>query len=201
MAITTGPISAQQHLAKLQADPAWVATRQEKERKGLERVEQWRREQKPLLDDLAAIGVVVDSAWRLHGIQNPDERIFPILLDHLTRPYSPRVVEGIARAFAVKSARPIVWDALVTMLKSHALADAAVEGVMAAISELAQPRDLQTLIDLLADRSLGSPRIFLVANLMRSKKPEARTALLRLQDDPDLAREITARLAGRGSTR
>jgi hypothetical protein len=71
----------------------------------------------------------------------------------------------------------------------------AVEGVMAAISDIAQPSDLHTLIDLLSDPLLGPNRIYLVSNLMRSKKPEARSALLRKQSDPDLNREITFRLS------
>lgn len=160
-----------------------------------------RLEQQPLLKDLAAVGVTVDSVGRLSSFSDPDERIYPVLLDHLSRPYSPHLLEWIGRAFGRKSARPIVWDTLVKLLKSHNLEKSAAEGVMVAISDMAQPRDLSTLIDLLSDRSLGSPRIFLVANLMRSKKPEARATLLHLQDDPDLTREITARLAGRGSTR
>lgn len=64
-----------------------------------------------------------------------------------------------------------------------------------AISDMAQPGDLHTLTDLLSDPSLGTSRIFLVSNLMRSKRPEARTALLRNQADPDLTEEITARLS------
>jgi hypothetical protein len=66
---------------------------------------------------------------------------------------------------------------------------------MVSISDMAQPRDLSTLIDLLDDRSIGTSRIFLISSLMRSKKPEARAALLRNQDDPDLANEIEARLS------
>jgi len=70
---------------------------------------------------------------------------------------------------------------------------------MVAISDMAQPSDLGTLIDLISDQSLGVGRIFLVQNLVRSKKPEARATLLQLQDDPDIAKEITARLSRRPS--
>jgi hypothetical protein len=129
---------------------------------------------------------------------DPGERIYPVLLDHLTRPDNPPwLLEWIGRAFGRKSARPIVWDTLVKLIKSHSLEKSAAEGVMVAISDMAQPRDLPTVIDLLTDRTLGTSRIFLVSNLMRSKKPEARAALLQHQDDPDLTKEITARLAKR----
>jgi len=127
---------------------------------------------------------------------SPDEGVYPVLLDHLTRSDTPPWLLGwIGRAFGHKSARPIVWAALVTLIKSHTLEKSAVEGVMVSISDMAQPRDLSTLIDLLDDRSIGTSRIFLISNLMRSKKPEARAALLRNQDDPDLANEIEARLS------
>jgi hypothetical protein len=169
--------------------------RKAKEAEQAKRVEQRRQEMRPLLDDLAAVGVAVDRPSRLLEIPDPGERIYPVLLDHLTRPYNPWLLEWIGRAFGRKSARPIVWDTLVKLIKSRSLEKSAAEGVMVAISDMAQPRDLSTLIDLLSDRSLGTSRIFLVSNLMRSKNPEARAALLQHQDDPDLTKEIAARLA------
>jgi len=86
-------------------------------------------------------------------------------------------------------------NTLVSLIKTHALEVSAAEGVMAAISEMAQPGDADTLIELLSDRSLGPSRVYLVSNLMRSKKQEARFALMRHQIDPDLTKEITARLS------
>ena len=188
-------MTAQEAIAKCEADPTYRAMRADKDRQIAEREEQYRREVKPLLDDLATIGVVVESVPDLCCIPAPDERVFPILMEHLKRPYSAAMLEWIGRACGAKNARPIVWDTLVSMLKTHSLEERAADGVMVSISEIAQPRDLQTLIDLLSDRSLGGRRIFLVENLMRSRKPEARDTLLRLQDDPDLTKEITDRLA------
>jgi hypothetical protein len=178
-------------------DPVFQEMRRAKAAAHAKAVEQLAREMRPLLDDLAAVGVIVDRPSRLLTIPDPDERIYPILFDHLMRPYDPFLLEWIGRAFGRKSARPIVWSKLVKLIKSHNLHERAVEGVMVAISEIAQPKDLETLIDLLSDRSIGPARIFLVRNLMRSKKPEARAALLRNQDDPDLAKEIKSRLRQR----
>lgn len=188
-------ITAAEHFAILAVDPAYQEMRKAREAAHTKMVEQRAREMQPLLDDLAAAGVTVDRPSRLLEIPDPGERIYPVLLDHLTRPYNPWLLEWIGRAFGRKAARPIVWDTLVHLIKTHSLERSAAEGVMVAISEMAQPRDLPTLIDLLSDRSIGTSRIFLVSNLMRSKKPEARDTLLRHQDDPDLAQEIAARLA------
>lgn len=194
MATKRGPMTAKKHAAQLAADPAFQAMRREQAERQAKLIAQRAQEMRPLLGDLAAVGVVVD--WPSRLLEEPDqsERIYPVLLDHLTRPYNPWLLEWVGRAFGRKSARPVVWDNLVALIKSHSLEKAAVEGVMVAISDMAHPRDLATLINLLSDRSIGTNRIFLVSNLMRSKKPEARAALLRNQDDPDLAKEIAARL-------
>lgn len=166
-----------------------------KEKEHAARVEQSRRERQPVLDDLATIGVQVNSLQDLLSLSYPDERIYPILFAHLRRPYSPHLLEWIGRSFGSKPARPFVWNNLIAMLRAHELSGGALEGVMVAISDIAKPRDLSTLIELISDRALGTGRIFLVANLMRSKKPEARATLLQLQDDPDLTTEITYRLS------
>lgn len=157
--------------------------------------EQRAREQLPLIEQLATVDVIVDWVGRLLDMPNPDERIYPILLDHLGRPYSPWLLEWIGRAFGRRSARPIAWDTLISLIRNHTLKGEAVEGLMAAISVMAHPDDVGTLIDLLSDPSLGSSRVFLIGNLMRSKRQEARIALLRHQLDPDLTEEITRRLS------
>lgn len=189
-------ITAQEHEAILADDPAYIAMREASDAEHARLVEQRAQDMRPLLDDLAAVGALVDRPSRLLEGPNPDKAIYPVLLDHLTRPDTPTwLLEWIGRVFGRKSARPIVWDTLVDLIKSHSLEKSAVEGVMVAISDMAQPRDLATLIDLLGDRSIAAGRIYLVSSLMRSKKPEARAALLRNQDDPELAKEIEARLS------
>ena len=166
-----------------------------KDREFSDMAEQRKREQQPLLKELATADVIVDWVGELLRIPSLDARVYAVLLDHITKPYSPSLLEWIGRAFGHRSDRPIVWDALINLLKDYSLDGKAVEGVMAAISDIARPSDLHTLIDLLSDPLLGPSRIYLVSNLMRSKKPHARSALLRKQSDPDLNREITFRLS------
>ena len=190
-----GGMTLQEARAQMDQDPAYQAVRSARDAELAAIAEQRSREQQPLLADLAAAGVMVDWVGQLSDVPDPDKGIYPVLLDHLTRPYSPWLLEWIGRAFGRKTARPIVWDTLVGLIKAHSLEPRAVDGVMVAISDMAQPRDLGTLIDLLSDASVGSSRIYLVSNLMRSKRPEARAALMRHRGDPDLTKEITARLA------
>lgn len=181
------------------ADPAYQAMRRARDSEFAEIAALRKREQQPLLSDLSAAGIVVSSVCELRSLPDPDARMYPILLDHLTKPNPPWLLEWIGRAFGRKTARPLVWDSLVHLIKARALEERASIGVMAAISDMAQPRDLDVLIDLLSDQSIGPSRIFLVSNLMRSKKLAARAALLQLQDDPELTHEIKARLAHRRS--
>ncbi|WP_326524978.1 hypothetical protein [Sphingomonas sp.] len=192
-----GGMTAGELLAQLATDPEYQAVHEAKDREFAEIAEQRRKEQQPLLNDLSAAGVTVDSVHHLLQMQNLNERIYRVLLEHITKPYTPWLLEWIGRAFGHKTARPIIWDRLLGLIKSHVLEDRAVQGAMAAISDLARPKDLGSLIDLLSDTSLGSSRLFLVRNLMRSKRPEARSALIRFQADPDLTREITSRLRRR----
>lgn len=190
-----GGMSAGELLALQADDPIYQVVRTVRDRELAVIAEKRAEEQQPLLKDLAAIGVHVEWVGRLCTIPEPDERIYAVLLDHLKRAYSPWLLDWIGRAFGRKTARPIVWEALVDLVKAHVLHKAAVGGVIVAISDMAEPCDVPTLIELLSDRAVGPSRIFLVRNLMRSKQPVARTALLQHQEDPDLAKEISIRLA------
>lgn len=190
-----GSMTLEELQLQLADDPEYQAMRAAKDREFSDMAEQRKREQQPLLKELATAGVIVDWVGELLRIPSLDARVYAVLLDHITKPYSPSLLEWIGRAFGHRSDRPIVWDALINLLKDYSLDGKAVEGVMAAISDIARPSDLHTLIDLLSDPLLGPSRIYLVSNLMRSKKPEARSALLRKQSDPDLNREITFRLS------
>jgi hypothetical protein len=189
-----GGMTAGELLAQQAADPHYHAAHRAKDRKLAEIVERRRREQRALLDDLAAAGVVVDWVGRLLELPSPDQRTYPVLLDHITKPYSPWLSEWIGRAFGQKAARPLVWDLLVHRLEAGVLPEHAAQGVFAAISTMARPGDLHTLIELLSNPQLGPGRIYLIGNLMRSKRKEARDALVQCQGDPDLAKEISARL-------
>lgn len=177
------------------ADPAYQAMRRARDGELAEIAELRKREQEPLLNDLSAAGIVVSSVSELCSLSDPAACIYPILLDHLTKPNPPWLLEWIGRAFGRKTARSLVWDTLINLVKAHTLEERATVGVMAAISDMARPRDIEVLIDLLSDHSIGPSRVFLVSNLMRSKRPVARAALLRNRNDPHLTIEIKARLA------
>lgn len=189
-----GPITAAEALRQLEADPEWCVRRDAKEAEKAERTRHLTLEQMELLRDLQEAGSEVRSVWDLVNTATPYPKALPVLVDHLIRPYSDRTREGIARALAVKDARPLAWDIMVGLIQSGSLPKEVADGVMIAISAMARPADLSVLIGMLADKRIGSSRIFLVRKLMRSKRPEARQALMNSRADPDLRKEVVARL-------
>ncbi len=189
-----GGMTLAEHTKLCEADPDWIARRDANEQKRVLAGEESHRQQAPLLQDLESVGIIIFCVWDLVNTAKPYPSAWPILLAHLSRPYEDRIRERIARSLAVKDARAIVWDRLVELMYSEPPQSGAKAGMMVAISAMACPSDLKAIIDLISDPSIGSCRLFLVSNLMRSKKPEARQVLLALRDDPDLRLEINPRL-------
>lgn len=190
-----GPISAGELMDQLKADPEWVARAQDRERHRIVLEAEIRREEASLVDDLARRGISVSSVWDLVNSRDRYPAAIPVLLSHLSRTYRVEIKEGIARALGVKDARADAWEPILRMLDRETEPRVR-DGLFVAISGMAGPTDVPKLISLLSERALGPSRIFLVRNLMRSKRSEARAALIAMEDDPDLTNEIRSRLRG-----
>ena len=102
-------MSAAELMSRLQSDPDWVRENAEREATHKATVEQRREEmrpeQTPLLADLAAAGVKVDSLWDLVNAKWPYPAAIPVLAAHLQRVRHPVLREGIGRALTVPEAR------------------------------------------------------------------------------------------------
>ena len=196
MTKTDGLATVSDLIAQMNADPEWVAKRAEEQRLRAEQIERLRQEQAPLVAALAEVGIKVRSVWDLVKTSSPDPNAFPILLEHIGRPYSSKIIEGIARSLAVRSARTVAWEPMLKLARSlpDDWDEYTRDSLFVAISAMARPDDLPVLISLISDVGMGSHRLFFVRNLMRSKRAEARETLLRLKGDPDLRKEIAARL-------
>jgi hypothetical protein len=92
------------------ADPAYQAMRRARDSELAEIAELRKREQQPLLNDLSTAGIVVSSVSELCSLSDPDACMHPILLDHLTKPNPPWLLEWIRRAFGRKTARSLEPD-------------------------------------------------------------------------------------------
>jgi hypothetical protein len=96
-------------ISRLQRDPEWVrenVKREAEHQAAVERRrEELRPEQTPLVAELSAIGIKVDSVWDLVNAKWPYPAAIPVLCAYLQRVGHPLLREGIARALTVPEGR------------------------------------------------------------------------------------------------
>lgn len=80
-------------------------------------------EETPLREDLHRLGYPVKWVWDFVNTAQSYPDAIPILIDHLQRPYSDIVREGIGRALAVREARGLAGDAIIAVLRESGLGD------------------------------------------------------------------------------
>jgi hypothetical protein len=158
---------------------------------------QLRTEQEPLLADLRAIGMDVNSVWDLVNTSDRYTKAIPVLLEHLVRNYSDRTKEGIARALAVPDAKD-AWSVIAAEYRrapqgeENGIRLEAKSGLAAALSAAATDDVIEQLASLAKDRSNGDSRLLLLSALRKSKTAAARNALEELAGDPALQKEIAS---------
>ena len=116
MARRRGMIGADELMAELQANPEWVAQNAAREAKLADAEARFRIEEEPIIADLAKAGFAVGSVWDFVNTNDSYVAAFPVLLDHLRRPYHERIREGIIRALTVKEARGVAGHAILEEL-------------------------------------------------------------------------------------
>jgi len=188
------PVTAGDLVDKLRSDPELVARAKERDRVLQDRTVKHCAEEAPLLAELREVGENLESVWDLVNTRRRYERAVPVLLNHLLKPYSERIREGIARALAVSDAR-YAWPVLVEeycRLSDRKPRNEVKDGLAVALSATATEAVIDALIALAKDRSHGDSRLLLLRALKRSKNPAAKQALDELASDPDLAKEIAS---------
>lgn len=166
----------------------------------------YRAAARPIIEDLASIGIVVDSEWDFVTRPERYDAALPVLMKHFHRDYPGFVREGLARSFGRPWARNMAWEQILAAYLSEPnkaqiappgdswAPSGLKEGMAVALSEMAHRSDIDVLIRLTSDPANGPSRIFFVKNLSRSKTPEAFDTLMRLSTDQDLSREIAFRM-------
>ena len=189
--------SAGDLMQELQSDSEFVARRREREAVRDELEQRLRREERPLIADLARAGVKVESVWDLVNTAKPYPEAIATLTAHLNRDYSDRIQEGIARALTVKEARrPDVGAALIAGFRaSRDVTTLGAKWALAnALCVVAGEDALETVAALALDRAHGESRRPLVALLGNFDDPRARSALAHLVNDPEVSDEAHAAL-------
>lgn len=176
-------VTAAELIARLNADRHYVSKRKEQEKALLEEQAAFEAAEAPVVAELRAIGVGVNSAWDIVNRKESFPQAMPVLRKHLELDYPPKVREGIARAMSDSAARQY-WRDLVQLFKREA--DKHVKDAIAvALCGAAGPEHYDELISLILDPASGSSRILLTWALERRIPAElAEPILVELAKDP-----------------
>lgn len=149
--------TAAELMAELQSDPDWVAQNDQREAKRAAAEAQFRAEEKPIIVDLARVGLEVGSVWDLVNSNTSYPEAIVVLLDHLRHPYHPRIRNGIIRALTVQEARGVAGQNILRELDQEkdpenrwALANA--------LTVVADRKDMTQIGELANDPACGDVR-------------------------------------------
>jgi HEAT repeat protein len=146
------------------------------------------------VDELAEVGLAVESPWDLVNSRRSYRAAIPVLLDWLERadaevPPRERAKfrEALVRGLAVKEARGVAAPVL---LREFRRADASFDyrwAVGNALEVVADDAVFDDVVELARDPSFGRDRQMVVLALARMKNPQAVEVLTELLDDDAVA--------------
>lgn len=113
--------TAEEVMAEREKDPEWVAMRDAHAAEMQVKEERYLTEETPLREALHKLGYPVKWVWDFVNTAQSYPDALPVLIDHLRRPYSDDVREGIARALAVREARGLAGSVIVETLREEGL--------------------------------------------------------------------------------
>ena len=189
-----GGITVGQLMTQLEANPEFVARRQEQERLLADRIALRRADEAPIRAELHEVGVDIQDVSDLANTAAKYDAAIPVLLKHLLLPYSEKTKEFIARALAVREAR-YAWPILLSEYRKAPVVykKATVkDGLAVALAAIVTDATMEELVALANDKSQGPTRILFLSALKKSKNPLAKQALVELASDPELATEIAS---------
>jgi len=180
-------------------DPAYRAELERVELERAERVRLLEIAEQPVVADLRAIGLDLDTVWDLDTIPDSRPRAIPVLLEHLALDYPERVLEGIGQGLDHRSARAWWGDLREMMLDTerHVVRDR----LAATLSTCATREHYEDLLAFIQNDSLGQCRIYFLRPINsignRITAGQGRAVIESVADDPVLGKEATAVLEGR----
>lgn len=191
-----GPISATELVARLEADPEFQRKEAIRDAERRERVAVLRAAEQPIMIDLRAVGVEVDSVWDLVNTSVPYPAALPVLMDHLEcGGYPERVMESLGRALAVKPA-VVFWDRLKARWLG-AREPGEEDGAAVALAACATKAHLDDLIEFLSVEERGQTRIYFIRPILRLGGSRGRELVEGLRADSVFGKEGTALLKRR----
>ena len=189
------PVTADELIARLESEPAWVARQENWRVEQRKRIEEYERDAKDLVSDLAAAGFQVTAVSDLYNFGYAYRPVIPILLRWLPRINNLRVKEGIVRALTDGAAKPLAAPLLIEEFRTVTCPKGVTEVQLAhykasvanGLSVVADDLVFEEIVDLIQDRRHGWSRAPLAIALQRMKNPAATDILMGvLDEDPDL---------------
>lgn len=150
---------------------------------------QERKEQKPLLRDLKEVGIQIETVWDLVNSSASYAPAIPVLIDHLSRPYSDGIRQGIARALTVKEAKGIAAKVLIEEFsKSPDKKSFGAKWAMGnALTVTGDEESVEDIIVLALDKKHGAARSELPLALAKFPSERVKMVLTSLLNDKDIA--------------
>ena len=183
----------------LREDPEYRAAVEEADADRAARAEQRRVASMPVLNDLRAVGVDVESLYHLYKQPEAYDVAIPVLLDHMRRDYPERTLEDIGHALPFKPA--VKWWDDVKALYLGTQSGAVRDRLAAALAQCAVKRHYEDLLRFVNDETLDESRIYFLRPINRignqMEPGKGRAVVESVAEDKTLGREATAILAGR----
>ncbi len=188
-------MGAEEFAAQLAADQEYQRQRAAFDKQLEEKAAVWRAAETPLVAELKAVGVDVESVWDLVNTDTPYPSALPILIRYLEAGDLPdRVLEGVGRALAVGPAIEF-WDRLVELVLSPS-SEGQAEGSSVAVAACATAEQVDDLIRIVTETKRRPEHIFFLRPILRFGGERGRDLLASLYADPALGIEAQALLQG-----
>lgn len=187
--MTESPKTAAEWLRELNQDPEFRARKEREEAELQRRREERAVAEEPLVRELRARGFNVESVWDLVGTREPYPEALPVLIDHLTRPYPPKIREGIGRALAVRVLDSSGWELVRRQFLEER--DSEAKWALALVLKVnAGPHHVDALIRLLEDSASGKGRAVFAEALYSLDGPGVQSRLEDLVADEEIGSSV-----------
>lgn len=150
--------------------------------------EAYKKDEEPLLKDLADIGLKIESVWDLVNANYSYKEAIPILINHLSKNYNLRNKEGIIRALTVKEAAGIACKAIINEYHNAPKDNFHYRWVFGnAIVVTISKNCLDDVIKIVQDKSNGKSRQEFVIALSKFKLESVENILIDLLSDSEVS--------------
>ncbi len=184
---TRRPRPADEVVEIFKRDPQWATAAVEADLQHKVRERARLSESRPILDELRAIGIAVNSVSDMYNNRMDYKTAIPLLVSWLSRTRNPKIKEEIVRALSIRwakriAARPLIAEYDALPANQHSLRWA----IGNALDVVADDSVADDLIRLAVDRTYGEDRQMVVRALRHVHRDTAVPVLRALLDDNDV---------------